>query len=63
MEKNIIENLQEATKLAVSVNQPWLIFNVGIEFWNGLLVLLNAPTFTSLTNENVLPLFQIYLKQ
>ena len=55
--KNIIENLQEATKLAVSVNQPWLIFNVGIEFWNGLLVLLNAPTFTSLTNENVLPLF------
>lgn len=55
--KNLIENLQEATKLAVSVNQPWLIFNAGIEFWNGLLVLINAPTFTSLTTENVLPLF------
>lgn len=63
MEKKLIENLQEATKLAVSVNQPWLIFNAGIEFWNGLLVLINAPTFTTLTTENVLPLLQIYLKQ
>ena len=37
------------------MNHPWLIFNVGIEFWKWI-VLLNVQTFTSLTNEN-LPLF------
>ncbi len=38
------------------MNHLWLIFNVGIEFWKWI-VLLNVQTFTSLTHENVLPLF------
>lgn len=50
----IFEHIREASKLAVSVNQYWLVFNCTTQLWNTLLQVIKAPNFTALCNENAI---------
>ena len=50
--------LKEANRIALSVNQPWLIFNVAIKFWNQLIPIINQEKWLPILNENLLPLFE-----
>ena len=54
----LYDTLKEANRIASSVNQPWLIFNVAIKFWNQLIPLLGNEKFLTLLNENLFPLFE-----
>ena len=56
--KKLYETLKEANRIALSVNQPWLIFNVAIEFWNQLIPILNSEKWLPILNENLFPLFE-----
>ena len=51
------EKIQEANKIATSVNQYWLVFNICIEFWNGFLPLIDNPSLINIINEDLLNLF------
>lgn len=50
----LFEHIRESCKLAVSVNQYWLVFNCASQLWNTLLQVIKAPNFTTLCNENVI---------
>ena len=50
--------LKEANRIALSVNQPWLIFNVSIKFWNQLIPVINNEKWLPTLNENLFPLFE-----
>ena len=54
----LYETLKESNRIASSVNQPWLIFNVAIKFWNQLTSVINNEKWLPLLNENLFPLFE-----
>ena len=54
----LYETLKESNRIASSVNQPWLIFNVAIKFWNQLTAIINNEKWLSLLNQNLFPLFE-----
>ena len=54
----LYDTLKESNRIASSINQPWLVFNVAIKFWNQLIPLLNNEKWLPLLNENLFPLFE-----
>ena len=58
LRNKLYDTLKEANRIASSVNQPWLIFNVNIKLWNQLIPLLNSEKWLPILNENLLPLLE-----
>jgi hypothetical protein len=58
LRNKLYDTLKEANKIASSVDQPWLIFNVAIKFWNQLIPILNNEKWLPLLNENLFPFFE-----
>ncbi len=53
--EKLFNHIKEACKLAVAINQYWLIFNCAIQLWNTLLQVIKSPNFVALCNENAIP--------
>ena len=54
----LYDTLKEANRIALSVNQPWLVFNAAIKFWNQLIPIINNEKWLPILNENLFPLFE-----
>jgi hypothetical protein len=51
----LLNHIKEAVRLALSVQQYWLVFNCAIQLWNMYLPIFQAPDFQKLVNENIIP--------
>lgn len=52
---NLLNHIKAAIRLAVSVSQYWLVFNVAIQLWNILIPVIRSNNFTTIANDSVLP--------
>jgi hypothetical protein len=51
----LLNHIKEAVRLAVSVQQYWLVFNCAIQLWNMYLPIFQTPDFQKMVNENIIP--------
>jgi hypothetical protein len=51
----VLNHIKEAVRLAMSVQQYWLVFNCAIQLWNNYLPIIQSPDFLKIINENVIP--------